>query len=199
MQGLQERTRLHIRRARYFHARTLAPGEGEGLARHATIGHPQSGCAGGGSTAFSGDRAQRARRKAVDALEALYRGGAGAPAPVGRPCDPPAPWRSLAAVCERVTVELAHRCAGGGSTTFSGDRAQRARRKAVDPPEAPDPEAMGASAPVPKHQPLFVPWRSLALVRARVVADLGCCCRMPSAASGGGLGRGFVGAGPPPG
>ena len=197
MEGLrQERTRLRTRRARYSHARTVARGKGEGLPRHATVGHPWSVCVGGGSTAFSGDRAQRARRKAVDASETLYPGGAGAPAPVGRPCDHPAPWRSVAAVCARVTVELARRCAGGGSTTFSGDRAQRARRKVVDAPEAPDPEASGASAPVPKHNPFLAPGRPPALVRARVIADLGRYCRRPPAASGRGLWRELVGAAP---
>ena len=110
MQGLrQERTRLRIRRARYFHARTVAREEGEGLPREATVGHPWSACAGGGSTAFSGDRAPRARRKAVDAPEVPYPGGAGAPAPVGRPYVLPGAWQSLAAVCGRLMRELGRR------------------------------------------------------------------------------------------
>jgi hypothetical protein len=110
MEGLrQECTRLGTRRARYSHARTVAQGEGEGLPRHATLGHPWSGFAGGGSTAFSGDRARSARRKAVDAPEAPYRGGAGAPAPVARTYLSCASWQSLAAVCARVVAELGRR------------------------------------------------------------------------------------------
>jgi hypothetical protein len=107
MQGLQDRTRLHTRRARNLHARTLAPREGEGVAHQTTLGHSSRPCAGGGSTAFSGDRAQ-ARRKAVDAPEARDRrgGGASAPLPKHRPCL--APWQSLAVVCARVTTRPEH-------------------------------------------------------------------------------------------
>lgn len=97
MQGLrQDHARLRTRRAQYFHARKRVPVEGEGFPRHATLGHPWSGCAGGGSTAFSGDRAPRARRKAVDAPEALDRraGGASAPLPKYQPFF--ASWRTLA-------------------------------------------------------------------------------------------------------
>ena len=108
MEGLRQRARLRSRRARYFHARSLARGEGEGLARHTTFGHPSPGCAGGGSTAFSGDRAP-ARRKAVDAPEASDPGVAGAPAPVPKHEDALAPWQSLAVVCARVTAELGRR------------------------------------------------------------------------------------------
>jgi hypothetical protein len=110
MEGLQqERTRLRTRRARNLHARILAPREGEGVPRHATLGHLASGCAGGGSTAFSGDRAPRARRKAVDAPEASDPGVAGAPAPVPKHNDSLVSWQSLAVVCARVTAELGRR------------------------------------------------------------------------------------------
>src|SRR5687767_7637291 len=103
MQGLRrERACLHSRRACHLHARTPPWMEGEALARHATVGQPWLGCAGGGSTAFSGDRAQRARRKAVDAPEALYRRGRGAPAALAKqqPCF--APWWALAPVRARL-------------------------------------------------------------------------------------------------
>jgi hypothetical protein len=106
MSGLQEdRTRLRVRRAHDLHARTVARGKGEGLPHHATSGHPWSGCAGGESTAFSGDRAH-ARRKAVDAPEAPDPRCGGASAPLPKHCPFLAPWRSLAAVCGRVLREL---------------------------------------------------------------------------------------------
>jgi hypothetical protein len=108
MQGLQDRTRLHATRARNLHARTLAPREGEGVAHQTTLGHPSRLCAGGGSTAFSGDRAQ-ARRKAVDAPEAPDPEVAGAPAPVPKHQLSLAPWQSLAVVCACVIAELGRR------------------------------------------------------------------------------------------
>jgi hypothetical protein len=110
MQGLRQKgARLRTRRARYSHARTLAPGEGEGLAPHATLGHTRSGGAGGGSTAFSGDRAQRARRKAVDAPEAPDPQGGGASAPLPKHHHSFASWQSMAVVCARVVAQLGRR------------------------------------------------------------------------------------------
>jgi hypothetical protein len=105
MPGLREDTRLHVRRARDLHALRAAGEKGEGLAPRTTFGHLSRLRAGGGSTAFSGDRAQ-ARRKTVDAPEAPdpRGGGASAPLPKHRPFL--APWRSLAAVCGRVLREL---------------------------------------------------------------------------------------------
>jgi hypothetical protein len=105
MQGLQERTRLPIRRAQILHARTPTPREGEGVPRHTTMGNPWSWCAGGESIAFSGDRAQ-ARRKAVDAPKAPYPGIEGAPAPDPKHDRSLAPWQSLAVVCARVIAQL---------------------------------------------------------------------------------------------
>jgi hypothetical protein len=109
MQGLREKpTRLRIRRARYFHAPTLAPGEGEGLSCDATLGHISPRCAGGGSTAFSGDRAP-ARRKAVEALEAPDPWAGGASAPLPKHHHSFASWQSVAVVCARVVDQLHRR------------------------------------------------------------------------------------------
>jgi hypothetical protein len=129
MQGLRQSTRLRIRRARYLHARTQTRQEGEGVTRHATQGHPWSDRAGGGSPAFSGDRAQGARRMAVDAPEALYRGDAGAPAPVASTFPSCASWQSLAAVCERVLQELARRHRLPGGAEPRGGPSLMARRR----------------------------------------------------------------------
>ena len=182
MPGLQDRTRLLTRRAQDICARVAAPREGEGLSRHATFGPPARACAGGGSTAFSGDRAH-ARRKAVGAPEAPQRGAAGAPAPDAKHQHSFETWQPLAVVCARVItgldrrrgflpqipVRLTSACTGGGSTAFSGDRA---RRKAVDAPEVPDPRAGGASAPLPKHHYFFGSWQSVAVVCGRIVVQL---------------------------
>jgi hypothetical protein len=129
MQGLRQSTRLCTRRARHLHARTKAPREGEGVTRDATHGHPHSGCAGGGSPAFSGDRAQGARRKAVDAPEALYRGDTGASAPVAKARPSCASWQSLATVCERVLQELARREGLPGGAEPRGGPSLMARRR----------------------------------------------------------------------
>jgi hypothetical protein len=192
MPGLQDRTRLRTRRAQDIHARVAASREGEGLARHATLGPPTLPCAGGGSTAFSGDRAQ-AWRKAVDAPKAPQRGAAGASAPDAKHQYSFEAWQPLAVVCARVIGELGRRrdflpqipgrlaaaCTGGESTAFSGDRAQRARRKAVDAPEVLDPWTGGASAPLPKHHHSFASWQSLAAYCGRVLRELGGRPRLP--------------------
>jgi hypothetical protein len=201
MPGLRkDRTRLRVRRAQDLHARVAAPREGEGVACCTTQGHPSRLSAGGGSTAFSGDRAQRARRKAVDAPEAPDPGSAGARAPDAKHLHPFAARQSLAMVCARASAELGGRrrtpllaslCAGGGSTAFSGDRAQ-ARRKAVDAPEASDPRSGGAAAPLPKHRPCLAPWQSLAVLCARGVAQLGCPGPLPTLAAGAALRREFA-------
>lgn len=97
MPGLrQERACVRSKRAQHRHALTPPGMEGEGLTLPATVGHPWSGCAGGGSTAFSGDRAPRARRKAVDAPEARdpRAGGASAPLPKHQPSF--VSWRARA-------------------------------------------------------------------------------------------------------
>jgi hypothetical protein len=62
MQGLRQgQARLHVRRARELHARTLALQEGEGVARHPTIGHHDSGLRWRGVNRFLGrPRAARA-------------------------------------------------------------------------------------------------------------------------------------------
>lgn len=115
MQGLRGPMRLHAgRREPDLHASAAARHEGEHLAPSATFGSLPVVDAGGASTAFSGDRARSARRKAVDGPEASHGWDPGAAAPDAEQDPVEAPWRPLSEVCTAVVVAVALARLGAG-------------------------------------------------------------------------------------
>jgi hypothetical protein len=110
MKGLRGCARRHGRRREpRLHASGEPRHEVEDLGRSATVGLHAFVDAGGRSTAFSGDRAWSARRKAVDGPEASQGGAPGAAAPDARQPCPGYAWQALAKVWGRVVAAMAWR------------------------------------------------------------------------------------------